>query len=166
MNTEKQLQERIERLAGAYFEGETSLSEEKELRMILASHPEIVSPETEELRAILGLFAVSRVQGRPTAVTSRKPWMRMALKPVLAITTSAAATVAILIGLSSQDAQAADADVCFTRVGEITIDNPQKVKDTALSEMRLIAEASEELNSSVAADFSLLREGLDETLSK
>lgn len=166
MNTEKQLQERIERLADAYFEGETSLSEEKELRMILASHPEIVTQEAEELRAILGLFAATRVQERPAATTSRKPRMRRVLKPVLAITTSAAATVAILIGLSSQDAQAADTEVCFTRVGEITIENPQKVKDAALGEMRLIVEASEELNSSVAADFSLLREGLDETLSK
>lgn len=166
MNTEKQLQERIERLADAYFEGETSLSEEKELRMILASHPEIVTQEAEELRAILGLFAAARVQEKPATATSRKPRMHRVLKPVLAITTSAAATVAILIGLSSQDAQAADTEVCFTRVGEITIENPQKVKDAALGEMRLIVEASEELNSSVAADLSLLREGLDETLSK
>lgn len=166
MKTEKQLQKRIEQLAGAYFEGETSLSEEKELRMILASHPGIVTPEAEELRAIFGLFAAARVQERPAAAAPRKPRMRRALKPVLAITTSAAATVAILIGLSSQDARASDTDVCFMRVGEITIENPQKVKDAAFGEMRLIVEASEELNSSVAADFSLLREGLDETLSK
>lgn len=166
MNTEKQLQARIERLADAYFEGETSLSEEKELRMILTSHPEIVTPEAEELRAILGLFAATRIQERPSVATSRKPRMRRVLEPVLAITTSAAATVAILIGLSSQNAQAADTDICFTRVGEITIENPQKVKDVALGEMKLIVEASEELSNSMAADFSLLREGLDETLSK
>lgn len=75
------------RLVDRYFEGETSLEEERQLRCLLAES-ESDSVEIEEARAVMGLFACARSRAPRSRQGRRSLWFPL----------SVAASVAVIIG--------------------------------------------------------------------
>lgn len=87
--------EELHRLIGLYYEGMTTLAEEQRLRSMLAN-PVYNSPEVEEARAVMGLFACARRHAGEVkpANTSRGNRVR---RTSVWVAMSAAASVAVII---------------------------------------------------------------------
>lgn len=98
-------------LAERYFEAETTLKEEARLKRFLAT-PEAAGSEFDELRAVMGYFAVGRKQQR---ITRRTAAPRMALYARVA-----AAAILLLIALPwgyRQLIQSQEKNICVAYVG-------------------------------------------------
>lgn len=164
MKCQTEILDRIDALYEAYFDGRTTVEQESELRRLLADHPELTGRRCEELRAVMGLFAAARRHDRPVgkSVTKHPSLRRRIIRPVVATLTSAAAVVAIIVATGTQEVHAADPDICFTRIGNNLIDNPGEVTGTALSELRLMGDALDEVNDNVADELSMIREAMNE----
>lgn len=92
-----QSQDELLRLVNRYFEGETSIEEERNLRRLLVestSHDEAI----EEARAVMGIFACSRVAARrPEAQSPMADSRRRRRRRSQWAAISAVASVAVLI---------------------------------------------------------------------
>ena len=82
------------RLVNRYFEGDTSLAEERNLRRLLAQSSCTDAP-VEEARAVMGVFACGRAECRNAAQKSPSAFSRLRRSRWTAI--SAVASVAVLI---------------------------------------------------------------------
>lgn len=82
------------RLVNRYFEGDTSLAEERNLRRLLAKSSCTDAP-VEEARAVMGVFACSRTENRKADVNPNSAFSRLRRSRWTAI--SAVASVAVLI---------------------------------------------------------------------
>lgn len=82
------------RLVNRYFEGDTSLAEERNLRRLLAQSSCTDAP-VEEARAVMGVFACGRAECRKAAQKSPSAFYRLRRSRWTAI--SAVASVAVLI---------------------------------------------------------------------
>lgn len=83
------------RLIDRYFEGETSLDEERRLRRLLAGSTRR-DATLDEARAVMGLFAAARSASTVQAPV-QKPARRRRRQPLL-VAVSVAASVAVIIG--------------------------------------------------------------------
>ena len=100
---------KIDELVDGYFEGTLSEDEEAALKIFLASE-EGQGPEYDEVRAVMGYFAVGRsveiLRSRPLPQNDRKVWRR-----ILAIAASMAIIITLGINIFNQN------NVCVSFVG-------------------------------------------------
>lgn len=141
-------QAQLEELIGRYFEGDTSVQEEKALRQCLAHCP-WESDAIDEARFTMGYFAAhSRQQGR------KSRWLTS--DRIIGI----AASIAVLLAVGGYviwHQQPQTADMCIAYVNGKTIDNDAAVMALINNDLDRIGDASQ----GMAAQLSGLGEALE-----
>lgn len=117
MNTiNRDINRELDTLIDRYFEGETTLAEEKRLRLLLATSASR-EPKVEEARAVMGIFAMARRQSGFAAIPGKSAGMvKAAVSPktesanvkaaarrkrgAVWSTIAAAASIAVLLGFA------------------------------------------------------------------
>ncbi len=138
--TEQQLTELIER----YFEGSTTIAEERQLRHLLADSS-IDTPLANEARAVMGYsLAKPQLQAK---LAQRKPvhtWLNVA------------ACLAVLIGISSvcYVSNQRHSDECIAYLNGKEISNQQVVTNMMLSDIADVADANADLEAEIAESWS------------
>lgn len=141
-------QHELEKLIARYFDGETSLAEERRLRMLLA-RPEATGEAADEARAVMGVFAAQRASMRPQRRTSRTaPWRAAA-----AIAMIVAVAMALLLPRHEAGSYTAYCDGT-----EIT--DRDHVLAFMHDDLSAMGHAADDLGSSVAADFGEMSNAL------
>ena len=134
-------QHELDRLIARYFDGETSLAEERRLRLMLA-RPEATGDAADEARAVMGVFAAQRASMRPQRRAHRSaPWQAAA-----AIALIAAVAVALLLPRPDAGSYTAYCDGT-----EIT--DRDNVLAFMQADLSVMGRAAADLGTSVAADF-------------
>ena len=127
-------QTQLEELIGRYFEGDTSVQEEKALRQCLAHCP-WQSDAIDEARFTMGYFAAhSRQQGR------KSRWLTS--DRIISI----AASIAVLLAVGGYviwHQQPQTADMCIAYVNGKTIDSSAEVMALIENDLNTIGEASQ-----------------------
>lgn len=142
-----------------YFEGETSSADESRLKSLL-SRSEDRSEEVEEARAVLGVFATSRVLMKRTATTGRKRIHRF-FAPLGAVA-SVAALLVMSIGVAT-NTRASDLNKCYVSIGGHVINDRNTVEALVIADIASIAEASQSVDKSVTDGLNLLGESLEQS---
>lgn len=142
------------RLIELYFEGETTLEQERELRRMLATSP-LRTPEVEEARAVLGVVAMmprERVIRRPSRFI-----------PVIQRVAAAAAILVAVIGISVYlthvpEAPADNGDECFAYIGQEEVRDPKVVLDIMHEQLSYMAAVSDEVNQDIENNLNIIRQ--------
>ena len=136
---------RIDLLIDRYFEAETTEAEERELRLALAA-TKCRSAKIDEARAVLGYLAVGRNEARRRRIFT------------LPRVAAAAAVAAVCTAVALPLMQRADsgADRCVAYVGRTEITDSRRVLQMMHSDLALMGEASQSLESDVASQLSTL----------
>lgn len=187
INPDREYNQLLE-LVDRYFEGETSLAEEKQLRRMLAE-TDSDTAEIEEARAVMGIFATSRRQPASADTPAAGPRRRRRTFPLAAI--SAAASVVVIIvavlsllhpaSMSEHELMASTSVSKYDSIARMRMEisqggvhthgllamatarlikpeSPDEVDALISSEMGLMAEAERSVYESIAEDFTLLRD--------
>lgn len=134
-------QHELDRLIARYFDGETSLAEERRLRLLLA-RPEATGDAADEARAVMGVFAAQRAAMHTQRRTRRTaPW-----RVAAAITLIAGVAVALLLPRHEVGNYTAYCDGT-----EIT--DRDHVLAFMQADLSAMGHAAADLGTSVAADF-------------
>lgn len=136
---------RIDLLIDRYFEAETTEAEERELRLALAA-TKCRSAKIDEARAVLGYLAIGRNEARRRRIFT------------LPHVAAAAAVAAVCAAVALPLMQRADsgADRCVAYVGRTEITDSRRVLQMMHSDLALMGEASQSLESDVTSQLSTL----------
>lgn len=142
------------RLIELYFEGETTLEQERELRRMLATSP-LRTPEVEEARAVLGVVAMI-----PRERVIRSPSRFI---PVIQRVAAAAAILVAVIGISVYlthvpEAPADNSDECFAYIGQEEVRDPEVVLDIMHEQLSYMAAVSDEVNQDIENNLNIIRQ--------
>lgn len=134
MNTSQHIstQVELERLIDRYFDGETTVSEEQELKSSLASCP-WNSEKIDEARFTMGYFVAHDQQKRQSFGTNRRRFMGIA------------ASIAIILGIGGfflMQQQRSD-DMCIAYVNGKTINDDEAVMAIVRSDLNNLADVSQ-----------------------
>lgn len=173
----------LKRLIASYFDGDTTLAEERHLRELLA-HCDDHSAEAEEARAVLSLFSTGRqmqAQGQLLATprqakpTHRKQhhFMRVAIAAAAVTILFAAATALLLpsadfsgnngklfadLKSPGKTFSSNSASVCYANIGGETTNDQAAVEAIVFSQLGEIGEASGNLSKTVDNEISTISE--------
>lgn len=148
----------LHQLIQLYFDGETTLAQERQLRTMLSLSDDR-SAEAEEARALLSFFSASRsiepAQQLPAMSHSPKPIARKRLKAFRNLV-AAAVAIAVLLGgamlwfpSASLSAGADSGCLAYARVqGESTHD-PSRIDDLIFSQLSEMSDAAGDVRQSV-----------------
>lgn len=137
-------------LVDKYFDGLTTTDEERQLREWLASS-EVSSPELDEARAVLGVFAAARSEKK----ASRR---RFNAIPRIAAT---AACACLLLGATIWFSRSYVASASFAVIGDERIDDMDQIRSLMHSDLRSIADARNSVEAAIEAELSALSEALN-----
>lgn len=121
---------RLKRLIDSYFEGTTSLAEEKLLRRLLAESDDR-SEAAEEARAVLGVFAVSRRLPSAAPVSTSRRKRRLPLRAVASVAASLAVIIIGTVALVKMPGR----DISSTA----SLTTPHEMKSTGSDTTHLLA---------------------------
>lgn len=123
-----------------YFDGNTSLDQEKQLRELLADN-RLSSPEIEEARAVIGFFAAEAAATAPAASRRRQrvPSLLKIAAALVALLSAAAVTVATF---SASD----PSPRCIAYINGTTISDTDKVMELLEADFRIAAETAAAVN--------------------
>lgn len=147
------IQQTITLLSRLYFDGLTTLEQERQLRRLLMDNPGIRTSEAEEARAVMSAIAVSH---RPAK-------QRRRLLPSFGFAAGTAAAVALLFVFITPTAAASGNDSCYSRTATAVIDNPEQVKAMALADLKAVGAAASEVKSAVQADITTISSTLSQS---
>lgn len=133
---------RIDLLIDRYFEAETTEAEERELRLALAA-TKCRSAKIDEARAVMGYLAIGRNEARRRRIFT--------LPRVAAV-----AAVCAAVALPLMQRADSGADRCVAYVGRTEITDSRRVLQMMHSDLALMGEASQSLESDVASQLSTL----------
>lgn len=122
--------DRMEALLEKYFEGETSIAEEKELRDYFSSSD--VAPHLEQYRPLFAYFIKAKEQKLATSVS-------LVTKKSKKVLLSIAASVAVLIGVGTYT-YFNTADMVNESEELGTYDNPQEAFDATQKALAMLSE--------------------------
>ena len=137
---------RIDLLIDRYFEAEATEAEERELRLALAA-TKCRSAKIDEARAVLGYLAIGRNEARRR---------RIFTLPRVAAAAAAVAAVCAAVALPLMQRADSGADRCVAYVGRTEITDSRRVLQMMHSDLALMGEASQSLESDVASQLSTL----------
>ena len=137
---------RIDLLIDRYFEAKTTEAEERELRLALAA-TKCRSAKIDEARAVLGYLAIGRNEARRR---------RIFTLPRVAAAAAAVAAVCAAVALPLMQRADSGADRCVAYVGRTEITDSRRVLQMMHSDLALMGEASQSLESDVASQLSTL----------
>lgn len=154
MQNIKSLQSEDLKLTERYFDGLTTLAEEKRLRQLLAN-PQLKGAKLDEARATLSFAAVSPVTAarKPRVM----PWRTVA---------SVAASVALVVALGAAfftDGGGHSDGACIAYVDGKRIENPDHVVEIMRSELSAMGEASAEVQDDIATELNAFSEVMNQT---
>lgn len=163
--------DRIHYLIDRYFEGETSLAQEQELRRLVATQSESADPAIREARAVLGYFAEGRhadeqpMEEQPTEklYVGKRTGRFIHVSRIAGI--AAAIAVVAIIGVKLHGLGSATSD-CYTYVGSRCITDRDAVEAAIFSDLKAVSEASENVEDEITDDINLLHEALQSTISQ
>ena len=133
---------RIDLLIDRYFEAEATEAEERELRLALAA-TKCRSAKIDEARAVMGYLAIGRNEARRRRIFT--------LPRVAAV-----AAVCAAVALPLMQRADSGADRCVAYVGRTEITDSRRVLQMMHSDLALMGEASQSLESDVASQLSTL----------
>lgn len=153
MNTRPISPDRLNRLIDRYFNGATSLADERRLREALAD-PRYEGANVDAARAVMGVFAASR------RLDSAKPSLGLNSRHRRGFSAiaSAAASIALLFVASvALTARGADNDLskAYARVGTTTINDPNAISQMIVADLASISEASASVEESIFEGLSV-----------
>ena len=134
-------------LIDRYFDGATSIEEERRLRAALAS-TDLSSPAIDDARAVMGVFAAAR----RIAPARRRLWPRIAV---------AAASLAMLIGATLWFRPASSDSINFALIGSQRIDDFTEIESMMHADLSCIADARSQVDASIAAELEALNDVID-----
>lgn len=149
--TDKELHLLIER----YFEAETSIAEERELRKALASHsaPVGTDPLIDEAKAVMGVTAV--ISEPQSAISARPPRKtRRLAHPVWWQSAAAVAIIAILVTGIIHINRSAPRGECVAYLNGREISDRDAVMNMMFSDLSEMEAASASLQNEISDDFS------------
>lgn len=131
----------IHKLIELYFDGLTTLEQERQLREALASMEAPYSPEVESAMAVMGYTSVMRPV---TKSKLRKParWMPAAAAAVSLVVAVAIALMFTGRGLYNENS-------CVAYVGGVKVSSPEQVMELMDSELSSISKASDGFDNEV-----------------
>lgn len=135
---------RIDLLIDRYFEAEATEAEERELRLALAA-TKCRSAKIDEARAVLGYLAIGRNEAR-----------RRRIFTLPRVAAAAVAAVCAAVALPLMQRADSGADRCVAYVGRTEITDSRRVLQMMQSDLALMGEASQSLESDVASQLSTL----------
>lgn len=153
----------IHTLIDLYFEGETTISQEKELRIRLAQTSER-SDDIEEARAVMGVMAAARSVKRrqPCTLQHNSGYRRKRQLLSSRFLMTAAASVAVILGVTftlTNLGRGSLQDTNRYAMAAHTLrqpDDPEEIHRLISAEMGYMAEAESTVNESIAADIQLI----------
>lgn len=148
MNIEE-LHKEIER----YFEGESSVAEERALRRALLEMRPGDDPLADEALAVMGFGALSGVSAPKTR--QRKGWWRVA--SAAAVVAGLALFLSLTFRLASSDSQE-----CFAYVGGERIENEEFVRNLMMEQLNDIQEARTDVDDQINTDFEDFRTAFEQ----
>lgn len=142
----------IEELVARYFDGATTVDQERQLRRLLASTG-YSSPAADEARALLGYFAAER--GRAAETARRRS--RGLRRTVLTVAASVAVMVAVTVALF----RSADSPMeCYAMVGSERVEDMNEIRALIDADLGCIADAQHSINDAIAADLSAISDAM------
>lgn len=148
------LQSEALKLTERYFDGHTTLAEERRLRQLLAN-PQLMGAELDEARAVLGYVAVTPAQ------SARKPIV-MPWRTVVSVAASVALVVILGVAFFVKK-EAYGALECIAYVDGERIENPDHVVEIMQSELSLMGEASAEVHEDIATELNAFSEVMNQS---
>lgn len=134
MNTDE-----LHKLIELYFEGRTTLQQERNLREVLASMSAPYSPEVESALAVMGYASVMQPVAETRQIRNRR-WM-----PAAAAAVSLLVVVAITWMLTGSRALHED-NICVAYVGGVKISSTEQVMEMMNAELSSISTAQDGLD--------------------
>ncbi len=148
--TDKELHLLIER----YFEAETSIAEERELRKALASHsaPVGTDPLIDEAKAVMGVTAV--ISAPQSATSSRPPRKTRRLAPPVWWQSAAAVAIIAILVTGIIHINRAPRGECVAYLNGREISDRDAVMNMMFSDLSEMEAASASLQNEISDDFS------------
>lgn len=138
-------------LIALYFEGLTTLGQERRLRELL-SDPNLQDEEADQARAVMSFAAISQDTVPP--VRNRRP-----LYAAIASVAASAAVIVLIASLFLKTSPAATDYLAY--VDGQRIDNPEEVMLLVNADLSLLGEASEDVNDEIDGDLNALSSALN-----
>ncbi len=138
-------------LIALYFEGLTTLEQERKLRALLADSS-VSGPEADEARAVMSFAAMS-----PDVIPPQR-----SRHPMVAAIASAAATVVLLIMLVCGLFASPEAPEYMAYIDGRPVDNHEEVISTIESDLSMLGEASENVSDEIDDNLNALSSALEE----
>ncbi len=138
-----------------YYDGLTSLDEERRLRQLL-SDPSLQGENIDGARAVIGYFATAHNASPATSL--RRRTSRSFRRSIIAVASSAAAA-AILLTVSHGNTR----HDCMTYIGSALVNDHNTVMSHVAADLRDLAIADEAVAADIAADVSDLSGIFDHT---
>lgn len=154
-------QAELEALIKRYFDGATTYTEEKRLRIML-TRCRYSSQTINEARAVMGFFAACRQHVRTTPAPKRFPSRRHAAAAAVTGIILLAGALTLTIGRSGHDTGEPDNAFLAYSGGRIITDR-NTVSALAELQMKSVFDVSRRLNTSVKSELQTLSEVLDKT---
>lgn len=147
--------DQLDILIRRYFDGDTTLDEEQQLRLLLADHA-YDSPQADEARAVMGMIgAMARKHKRRPMEKSRiSPKMRW---PALA----RAAAVAALVAVGAVTLLQSSPDCVAYAYGK-RVDSPELAMHFMMSDFDALGDAQSQVQNQIEADFSAIANALND----
>ena len=140
----------LHRLIDQYFAGETTLDDERRLRRLLASTTE-KSPVIDRARAVMSFISMIPAN----AEVNR----RRLFGPTTQRVAAAGVVIAALVGGALSIAPSTDlqpATPCYAMVEGTMLDDDNQIEQMMLSQLALMGDAANDVDSSVDSDLRLL----------
>lgn len=152
MKNNKTINIEIEELAERYFDGMTTVDEERRLRRLLAS-TDYSSPTADEVRALLGYFAVER--SRVAAETRRRhPGLK---RKILSVAASVALLVVAIVALFNSSDSSIE---CYAMVGSERIEDMSEICALIEADLVCISDAQNSIGDAIASDLSAISDAM------
>ncbi|MGN1245825.1 MAG: hypothetical protein ACI4UN_04250 [Muribaculaceae bacterium] len=149
--------ERLDALIQRYFDAETTLEEEAELRRAVAHREE---PKYDEIRAVMGYFAAKRAE-REAAVVPLEAVSRRRFLWLRAVAAAAVVALVATVGINLMQ-QRAESNTCYAVVGGVRIDDEAQVLSLMQSNLCDIGAAASEADASVQSQMADIGSFIDE----
>lgn len=143
------MNEQIHNLIDRYFEGETTLDQERQLRQLLATTTDD-SPDIAEARAVLGVT-------KKIAGSRRRPYF----KRFVVSSVAASVIVAVLIGGAVLSRQQTQHPVMMAYVGGEKTTDTDDVLAIMHSQLSSISTADREVNAEIDAQLTVMSDLID-----
>lgn len=143
----------IEELAERYFDGDTTVDEERHLRRLLASTG-YSSPAADEVRALMGFFATERSRVESEARKRRLGLRRTVIGVAVSVAVLIVATVALFRFSGSSSIE------CYAMVGSERIDDISEIRALISADLGCISDAQNSIDEAIAADLSAISDAM------